>query len=140
MTQNDTIANSISSIRLITRSIDLNQKKDRDIFLSFKKLSKFVFENFDMPASQYDYIINSFKNRNAVFNGSIENFIALFGNQYNIELPLRAVEVIFSYAENDNRMQDDHKLIRLKYLIAKLHYHVGKRYFELVDENISYLN
>ena len=140
MTQSDVIANSISNIRLITRSIDLNQKKDRDVFLSFKKLTKFVFENFDLPASHYDYIINSFKNRNAVFNGSIENFVALFGNEYDIDLPLRAVEVIFSYAVNDDRMQDIHKLIRLKYLIANLHYHVGKKYFKLVDENISYLN
>jgi hypothetical protein len=139
MTNNDLITNSITSIRLIARSIDLDDKKDQDIFLSFKNLSKFVFQNFDIPSTHYDYIENSFKNRNVIFNGSTQNFIDLFGNKYSIEIPLRAIEVVFSYAEEDKEY-DIHKLIKLKYLISKLHHYVGRKYFEQVDENTLSLN
>jgi K+-sensing histidine kinase KdpD len=140
MTKSILISNLISNIRYITKSIDLNQKNDKDIFLSFKELSKFVFENFDILSTHADYIAKSFKNRSVVLNSSIEDFIISYGNQYDFELPLRAVEVVFSYAEDEDKMQDVHKIIKLKYLIAKLHHYVGRKYFELVDENEFSLN
>ncbi len=133
MTNNNLIANSISSIRLIAKNIDLNDKKDQDIFLSFKELSKFVFENFHIPSTHLDYVTDSYKNRNRVLNSSIEDFIDESGNLYNIDLPLRAIEVIFSFMKKEDEVEDIHKLKKVRYLISKLHHYVGRKYFELLD-------
>ena len=134
MTNNNLIANSIFSILSIAKSIDLNDKKDQDIFLSFKDLSKFVFENFYIPLTHLDYVTDSYKNRNRVLNSSsIQNFIDEFGNEYDIGLPLRAIEVMFSFAEKEDEVDDVHKLIKIRYLISKLHHYVGRKYFELLD-------
>jgi hypothetical protein len=133
MTNNKLIANSISSIRLIAKNIDLNDKKDQDIFLSFKELSKFVFENFHIPSTHLDYVTDSYKNRNRVLNSSIENFIDESGNHYNIDLPLRAVEAMFSFMKKEDEVDDVQKFIKIRFLISKLHHYVGRKYFELLD-------
>lgn len=140
MTNKQLIANSISDIRLVTKSIDLNNKNDQDIFMSFKNLSKFVFENFDIPSTHQDYVEKSFKNRNAVISYSIDKFTTNIGNYYNIELPLRAIEVLFLYIENEENVHDINKLIELKYLIATLHQCVGRKYFKLEEETIFSLS
>lgn len=140
MTTNELIANSIASVRLITRSIDLNNEKDRDIFISFKNLSQFVFQNFDIPFSHIDYIQKNFTHRNTLILGSVENFIEVFGTDYNIELPLRAIEAMFLYADDEEKIQETVQLNELKFLIATLHHYVGVKYFELVNDAKISLN
>lgn len=140
MTTNKLIANSIASVRLITRSIDLNNEKDRDIFISFKNLSQFVFQNFEIPFSHIDYIQKNFTHRNTLILGSVENFIEVFGTDYNIELPLRAIEAMFLYADDEEKTKETLQLDELKFLIATLHHYVGVKYFELVNDAKISLN
>jgi hypothetical protein len=124
----DVIAVSISAIRPLLRNLSL--PKDKLILDAYEELSVFIVSNFNLPLTHKEYIP-----KNLGLPVSTESFdllseldkkIKSIKHNYSLELPLRALEVYFSFGKPIEI--DIFILTKLKYLVAKLHYLSGENY------------
>lgn len=118
----------IAELRLLLLRVDLKLPEDKLLLEAYEKLAIYVIQNFDIPGSHTDYIRNSFKVENCdtsdiLMAGIIERNKKI-KDHFSIEIPLRGVEVFFSYGKPKIEAFQ-HK--KLKYLIAKLHSLIGDK-------------
>lgn len=125
------IATSISDIRNLFDQRDFSIPSDNLILDAYEELAIFVISNFKLPLSHKEYIF-----KNMGFSGDISETNMLIGlekklnaikGNFSLEFPLRALEVYFSYGEEPDYI-DILVLMKLKYLISKVHHLVGESY------------
>jgi hypothetical protein len=126
------IESQISDVRLILGRVQLELPEDNSILDAFENLAVFVTEKFKIPASQKKLVYDNLGIDYSVFdisNEIIKNNTKLNG-YFSLELKLRGIGCIFSWVKPENiELQD---LIKLKYLIAKLHALIGDKIFSEV--------
>ena len=129
-TNYDLLATSLSSIRPLFNQRDFSIPADNLILDAYEELAIFIISNFKLSTSDKEYI---FKNMGLSGNISEANMLTELKNKlktikgnFSLELGLRALEFHFSFGKPDDI--DIHVLIKLKYLISKLHHLVGESY------------
>ncbi|KQB39422.1 hypothetical protein [Flavobacterium aquidurense] len=126
----DIVALSISTIKPLLRQQMFSIPEDNLIFDAYEELAIFIISNFDIPSSHEEYIAKNLGIQTNYLQGSIktelENHLKNTKGNFSLEFPLRALEVYFSYGKPLD--MDLNILMKLKYLISKLHHLVGENY------------
>lgn len=122
------IANNIIAIRYY-KSLCFYLPNDIEILKAYEDLCIYVFSNFELPESHTVYILNAFgiknrTNKHATIAKIKQNHEKIESN-FSIEIPLRAIECFFSWGTSSE--VDYNKIIKLNFLIAKLHCLVGEK-------------
>ena len=91
-------------------------------------LSNYVLKNFEIPKSNIKYFCDSLGvpvigNRSYILN-MLNYKIENANNYFDIELPLRAIEICFSCGNGANTKSE---YLELNYLISKLYVSVFKK-------------
>ncbi|MFA9371887.1 MAG: hypothetical protein ACERIH_09270 [Labilibaculum antarcticum] len=125
------IAKRIEDLRGITRFCrGLEAPKDKNILEAFTSLAVFVFEVFELPISHHNYIASELGLKECIaqkmmLNELIKKYDTTIGD-FDIERPLRGVEVFFSYGKPEFTIE---QLDELNYRIACLHVLIGDRVY-----------
>lgn len=126
----DIVALSISTIRPLLKQQIFSLPEDNLILDAYEELAIFIVSNFNVLPTQEDYIVKNLGISKDPFKGKIktalEDHLKNIKGHFNLELPLRALEFYFSYGKPTNI--DLNILMKLKYLISKLHHLVGENY------------
>lgn len=122
------IARRISETRLILSRIGLRLPEDQHILKAFENLSVFAISNYPIPKSHADYINKNLKTdagrSNKKMIESLKSKHENINEYFDIEIPLRGIESIFSWGKPDIELHD---YIKLNYLIAKLYSLIGDK-------------
>lgn len=131
------IAGQIEDLRrVISLRQDFKVPQDKNILEALTSLAAFVFKNFELPVSHHGYIAKEMglkeeREQSEMLDELIRKHDSMTGN-FDIERPLRGVEVFFSYGKPDLIIQ---QLDELKYRIACLHVLIGDRkYLNTISE------
>lgn len=104
---------------------------DSEILMAYEDLCVYVFMNFKFPESHKDYIENALGiekcNDLNITMIQIKQNHEKITSDFSLETPLRVIECFFSWGKPEEI--DINKIIKLNFLIAKLHYLVGKTVF-----------
>ncbi|MFQ6602478.1 hypothetical protein [Flavobacterium sp. C3NV] len=128
--EHDLLALSISEISPLLKHQMFSIPEDNLVLDAYEELAIFIISNFNVSPTQEEYIIKNLGISKDSFKGNIktalEDHLKGIKGNFNLELPLRALEFYFSFG----RPQDIELniLMKLKYLISKLHYLVGENY------------
>ncbi|MFK8302621.1 hypothetical protein ACI75Y_06890 [Capnocytophaga stomatis] len=117
------IAKRLDEIRLY--NTNFNTEENREIVDAFYELGEFVIKNFKIPSTHIEYIN---KHLGIVGVDTYSEFILKYEHykgKYSLELPLRAIECYFLWSEEETEDYSLKTLMKLKFLISKLHHLVG---------------
>lgn len=121
------IAESISAIRPLLKQQNSSIPEDNLIVDAYEELAIFIISNFPTPTAHVEYILQSLDLPENTINllAALESKLKNIKGNFSLELPLRALEVYFSFGKPDI---DVEIIDKLKYLISKLHHLAGENY------------
>ena len=123
----------INDVQFLLDTIRFKLPEDRQVLEAYEALTIYVIENFEMPANSEKYVCENFDIKDKIVSSpatlveEIKKNNRGIKNYFNIMLPIRNVGYYFRYGKPKDI--ELFTLIKLKYLIAKLHALIGDRYF-----------